>query len=131
AVATCEERLRQAGIRHQRLPVATAFHSTVVRPATAASHAYLNHVPVRAPAVPVYANGTDAVYSTVPEAVRETLADQIALPVLFAEQVEAMYAAGARIFVEVGPGTVLTNLVNSCLGERPHLAVAIDRKGEH
>ena len=131
AVAACEERLRQAGIRHQRLPVATAFHSTVVRPATAPFHAYLNHVPVHAPAVPVYANSTAAVYSSVPEAVRETLADQIALPVLFAEQVEAMYAAGARIFVEVGPGTVLTNLVKSCLGDRPHLAVALDRKGEH
>ncbi|MFN8470356.1 MAG: beta-ketoacyl synthase N-terminal-like domain-containing protein, partial [Caldilineaceae bacterium] len=131
AVAACEERLRQAGIRHQRLPVATAFHSTVVRPATAPFHAYLSHVPVHAPGVPVYANSTASVYSSVPEAVRETLADQIALPVLFAEQVEAMYVAGARIFVEVGPGTVLTNLVKSCLGERPHLAVAIDRKGEH
>ena len=81
--------------------------------------------------LPVYANSTASVYSNVPDAVRETLADQIALPVLFAEQLEAMYAAGVRVFVEVGPGTVLTNLVKNCLGERPHDAVAIDRKGEH
>ena len=131
AIEASEERLRKAGIRYQRLPVATAFHSTVVRPATAPFHAYLNHVPVHAPVLPVYANSTASIYSSVPDAVRETLADQIALPVLFAEQLEAMYAAGVRVFVEVGPGTVLTNLVKNCLGDRPHYAVAIDRKGEH
>ncbi len=131
AVAACEERLQQAGIRCQRLPVATAFHSPVVRPAAAPFHAYLNHVPIHPARLPVYANSTAALYSAVPEAVRETLAEQIALPVLFSEQIEAMYAAGVRIFVEVGPSAVLTNLVKSCLGQRPHQAVALDRKGEH
>ena len=121
AIEASEERLRKAGIRYQRLPVATAFHSTVVRPATAPFHAYLNHVPVHSPVLPVYANSTASVYSSVPDAVRETLADQIALPVLFAEQLEAMYAAGVRVFVEVGPGTVLTNLVKNCLGEQAAL----------
>ena len=48
---------------------------------------------------------------------------------LFAEQVEAMYSRGVRTFVEVGPGSVLTNLVGRCLGDRPHTALATDRKG--
>ena len=38
----------------------------------------------------------------------------------FVEQIEAMYAAGARVFVEAGPGRVLTPLVGEILGDRPH-----------
>ena len=41
-------------------------------------------------------------------------------------QIEAMYAAGARVFVEAGPGQVLTGLVGQILGDRPHLAVACE-----
>ena len=37
-----------------------------------------------------------------------------------------MYAAGARVFVEAGPGQVLTGLVGAILGDRPHVAVACD-----
>ena len=37
-----------------------------------------------------------------------------------------MYAAGARIFVEAGPGQVLGKLVDAVLGDRPHLVVTVD-----
>ena len=43
--------------------------------------------------------------------------------------IEAMHDDGARVFVEVGPGSVLTALVGSILGDRPHLAVACDPPG--
>ncbi len=43
-------------------------------------------------------------------------------------QIEAMYAAGARVFVEAGPGRVLTELVGKILGDRPHVAVACDAR---
>ena len=36
---------------------------------------------------------------------------------------------GSRVFVEVGPGSVLTPLVGSILGDRPHLAVSCDAPG--
>jgi acyl transferase domain-containing protein len=131
AIQATEEKLRTAGIRFQRLPVSTAFHSAVVRPAAAPFRTFLEHVAVHRPQLPVYANSTAAAYSTVPDAIRETLAGQIAEPVRFAEQIEAMYAAGVRTFIEVGPGGVLANLVKSCLKDRPHRAVTLDRKGQH
>ena len=42
--------------------------------------------------------------------------------------IEAMYASGVTRFVEVGPGRVLTKLVERCLGDRPYLAVNLDDK---
>jgi polyketide-type polyunsaturated fatty acid synthase PfaA len=103
AIQATEEKLRAAAIRFQRLPVSTAFHSSVVRPAAAPFRAFLEHIAFQKPLLPVYANSTASLYSNVPDAIRETLADQIAEPVRFAEQIEAMYAAGVRTFVEVGP----------------------------
>ena len=35
-----------------------------------------------------------------------------------------------RVFVESGPGRVLTGLVGRILGRRPHAAIACDRAGE-
>jgi NAD(P)-dependent dehydrogenase (short-subunit alcohol dehydrogenase family) len=40
-----------------------------------------------------------------------------------------MYEDGARIFVEVGPGRVLSGLVDQILGDRPHLTVTSNQAG--
>lgn len=42
-----------------------------------------------------------------------------------------MYDAGARTFVEAGPGRALTGLVGGILGDRPHTAVSCDAPGEN
>ncbi|WP_438289642.1 SDR family oxidoreductase [Streptomyces sp. HUAS TT7] len=120
------EHLRDAGHSVRRIPVACAFHSPLVAGAGARFAPVLARHTVRAPDFPVWANRTAAVYPARPDGVRAELAAQIGSPVRFAEQVEAMYAAGARIFVEAGPGTVLTGLVGQILGDRPHRAVACE-----
>jgi acyl transferase domain-containing protein/NAD(P)H-dependent flavin oxidoreductase YrpB (nitropropane dioxygenase family) len=119
-----------AGLTARRIPVACAFHSPVVAGAKEALGRYLDELDVRAPRIPVYSNVTGAAYPDGdPDAVRALLAEQVAKPVRFAQEIEAMYAAGARIFVETGPGQVLTRLVGEILGERPHVAVATDTGG--
>ena len=79
--------------------------------------------------LPVYSNALAAPHATGAEDLRSALASQIASEVRFVEMVEAMYAEGARTFLEVGPGSVLTGLLGRILDGRPHLAVNLDRKG--
>ncbi len=126
AVEAAVARLAEQGLTARRIPVACAFHSPLVAGAAGTLADVLAGSRVAAPAFPVWANTTAARYPSDPDGVRATLAGQVAAPVRFAAQVEAMYEAGARVFVEAGPGKVLTQLVGAILGDRPHTAVAID-----
>lgn len=127
AIARFESRLATgAGRRFQRLNVAAAFHTGAV--AAAAEHfgAELASWTPGPAAIPVFANSTAQPYPGEPGNIRALLASQLARPVLFQAQIEAMHAAGARIFVEVGPGSALTTLTGQILADRPHRAIALD-----
>ncbi|WP_437968849.1 SDR family NAD(P)-dependent oxidoreductase [Sorangium sp. So ce260] len=131
AIEAAEKRLSGMGIQARRLDVAAAFHSPLVAEASAPFREFLGGIAVQAPGAPVYSNAEIEPYPGDGGAVRDRLARQLAEPVRFVEQIERMYAAGVRTFVEVGPGSVLTNLVGDILSGRPHRAVALDRKGKH
>ena len=122
--------LAEAGLKSKRLPVACAFHSPVVADARIALGEAVAAATVAAPAFPVWSNTTAEPYPTTVDDVRSLLSNQVAEPVRWVDEIESMYAAGARIFVESGPGRVLTQLVGKILGDRPHLAVACDASGE-
>ncbi|MET7680780.1 SDR family NAD(P)-dependent oxidoreductase [Streptomyces sp. NPDC005423] len=126
AVTTAVRVLREVGLGAKRIPVACAFHSPLVAGAGARFAEVLARHPVHAPEFPVWSNRTARPYGTEPDAVRAELAAQIGAPVGFVAQIEAMYEAGARIFVEAGPGAVLTRLVDQILGDRPHRTVACE-----
>ncbi len=110
----------------KRLPVAAAFHSPLVADASVPFLAALDTVELREGTVPVYANSTAAIYPAEAAAAKTLLAGQLARPVEFVAEIEALYAAGVRTFVEVGPGARLTGLVKAILGDRDHQAVALD-----
>ncbi len=131
AVAAAGDRLRAAGLNVQPLPVACGFHSPCVAPARDRLAAALAAAQIGAPGLPVYANATAAPYSAQPEQVRGQLADHLISPVDFVASVQAMHAAGARLFLEVGPNGVLSRLVDRCLaGQDGVLALASDGKGK-
>jgi acyl transferase domain-containing protein/NAD(P)-dependent dehydrogenase (short-subunit alcohol dehydrogenase family)/acyl carrier protein len=123
-------RLEAAGIAARPIPVACAFHSPLVASASGTFGARLAEASIAKPKHTVYSNATAAPYPADGGEVRRMLAEHVALPVRFVEEIEAMYAAGARVFVEVGPGRVLTGLAGKILGQRPHVAVACDQPGE-
>ncbi|MFD3439718.1 SDR family NAD(P)-dependent oxidoreductase [Streptomyces sp. NPDC058685] len=131
AVEAAVAELRAAGVAAERIPVACAFHSEVVAGAADLLSAELADADVTAPDLPVWSNTTARPYGAESAAVRELLARQVAEPVRFVDQIEAMYASGVRIFVEAGPGRVLSGLVGRILGDRPHTAVPLDVRGEH
>ncbi|WP_239075381.1 type I polyketide synthase [Planosporangium flavigriseum] len=126
AVDSASAGLRSAGLAARPLSVACAFHSPMVAGGTDRFARTLAGVPVSPPRIPVWSNRTASPYPDEPDRIRAELAEQITSPVRFCDQIEAMYADGARVFVEVGPGRVLTGLVGAVLGDRPHLAVSCD-----
>ncbi|MEZ4238075.1 MAG: beta-ketoacyl synthase N-terminal-like domain-containing protein [Myxococcota bacterium] len=121
-------RLEAAGLEVKRFPVAAAFHSPGIAAAGPAFAEALGAFDVGAPDRPVWANTTAAPYAEDPAEVRRQLAEQIVRPVRFADQVRAMAADGVTVFVEVGPGRVLTDLVEQTLGAGDHLAVPLDHR---
>jgi acyl transferase domain-containing protein/acyl carrier protein len=130
AIEQVETLLGVEGVAFKRLPVATAFHSSVVSEASVAFGDFLSGVQFEPPLVPVYANQTAEPYGDDAIAIREQLARQLSNTVRFVEMVEAMYDAGARTFIEVGPSSVLTGLVDTILDGRDHRAVPLDKKNQ-
>lgn len=126
-----EQHLKSQSIRFQRLPVSTAFHSPIVESSIPEFSEFLKQIPVCSPNNPVYSNTTGALYAENGDDIISTLANQIAKPVLFEQQIRTMYEAGVRTFVEVGPSSTLTGLVKQCLPNESCLAVSVDKKGQH
>jgi acyl transferase domain-containing protein/NAD(P)H-dependent flavin oxidoreductase YrpB (nitropropane dioxygenase family)/NAD(P)-dependent dehydrogenase (short-subunit alcohol dehydrogenase family) len=123
AIAAVEAAAAALSLATRRFPVACAFHSPVVAGAAARFAEALAQVPISAPSAPVYANLTAAPHAH--DDVRTTLAAHLVGPVRWVELVEAMYRDGVRTFVEVGPGAVLSKLVDRVLGPRPHRVVPL------
>ena len=123
--------LKTKNISFSRLKVASAFHSPLIASSYEPFLDFLQDLPIQAPTIPVFSNSSAQPYPNKTEAIAQQLASQLTKPVRFVEQIEAMYESGARIFVEVGPSNVLTGLVGQCLEQRKHLAINMDKRGEH
>jgi len=121
---------KEHGITAGRIQAACAFHSPRLRRASEDFEHTLGNFSISEPNLPVWSNTSAQIYPSGAAEIRALLADQISKPVRFREQIEAMYSAGARAFIEAGPGSILTRLTDSCLRGRQHLAVGIDAPGE-
>ncbi|HEY7791096.1 MAG TPA: beta-ketoacyl synthase N-terminal-like domain-containing protein, partial [Vicinamibacterales bacterium] len=130
AIEAAEHALAGAGIAARRLAVSTAFHSHLVRDASRALRTFLDDIAVQSPSVTVFGNADAAPYPDAADGIRDRIAAQIASPVLFEQQIHAMYVQGVRTFLEVGPGSVLSGLVDEVLQDREHLAIPLDRRGK-
>ncbi|SDG65781.1 polyketide-type polyunsaturated fatty acid synthase PfaA [Dyadobacter soli] len=117
AIAELTTKLTELKISFRQLEVACAFHSPLLAGSKELYTNALKDVQFSEPALTVWSNTTAAPYPASPEAIKERLADHLVRPVRFSEEVAQMYEDGARIFIEVGPGKVLTGLTKSILGK--------------
>jgi acyl transferase domain-containing protein/NAD(P)H-dependent flavin oxidoreductase YrpB (nitropropane dioxygenase family) len=121
--------LASQGISARHLPVACAFHSPIVAAARDRLAELLLSIEFEKPQLEVFSNTSTARYPHDPKAIKTILSNHLTRSVDFLAEVEAVYDAGARIFVEVGPSSVLSGLTNRILRDRPHRAVATDVVG--
>ena len=128
-IATLMERLNVAKVGAKPIHVACAFHSPLVKPAQERLADVLAQTTFAAPQIEVFSNITASPYPHSPDAIGKLLAEHLVQPVRFSAEIDAMYDAGARILVEVGPRNVLTALTDQILDGRRHLAIAVDAPG--
>ncbi|HYN81152.1 MAG TPA: ACP S-malonyltransferase [Gemmatimonadaceae bacterium] len=103
---------KEAGAKRAvRLPVSGAFHSPLMKPAEDGLRQALASTPFAEPAFPVFSNVTEQESRSSADA-RELLATQLTSPVRWAGEITNI-ASRFRdpIFVELGPGAVLTGLL--------------------
>ncbi|MEM9057316.1 MAG: acyltransferase domain-containing protein, partial [Pseudomonadota bacterium] len=118
--------LDRLGLSAQTQPTSMAVHTPL---AAAQARRLFRETPPEScntPKIPVYCNATGQPYPEAPDALLAEFAQQMARPVRFVEQIEAMYADGARIFLGLGPRNGQGSPIVDILGDRPCLAVHVD-----
>jgi len=110
AVSEAGTKLKAAGARASTLPVSAPFHSSLMEPAEARLRADIKQIAFSDPQVPVYVN-VDAKPIRDSASAKDALIRQVSRPVLWEETVRKMIDDGVSLFVEVGPGRVLSGLL--------------------
>jgi [acyl-carrier-protein] S-malonyltransferase len=104
------------------LPVSAPFHCALMAPAAEAMAKALETAEVRAPVVPLVANVT-ARPTSDPAEIKANLVRQVTGMVRWRESIGWLAEAGARLFVEIGAGRVLSGLARRIAPEAETLAV--------
>lgn len=108
--------------RAVRLGVSGAFHSPLMQPAADGLRSALAAANFSAPNWPVYSN-VSATPITAPDEARALLLTQLTSPVRWVQIIHAMAAAHpGALFVEMGPGNVLTGLLKRLAPNNPAMA---------
>ncbi|HUI42929.1 MAG TPA: ACP S-malonyltransferase, partial [Terriglobia bacterium] len=111
AVARAIELAKARGARRAiPLNVSAPFHCALMQPAADRLALDLDALDIAAPEAPLV-NNADGALVTSAEAVREGLKRQVTSPVRWAGSMQRLLDEGVELFVEVGPGMVLSGLL--------------------
>ena len=113
ALSEARRKVRADGMKAIRLPVAGAFHSPLMASAAEKFRAELDRVEFSQPRVPVFSSTAAAPFAEP----RDGLAAALTEPVIWQATLKRMRADGATVFLETGPGDVLTGLVRRTLDD--------------
>jgi [acyl-carrier-protein] S-malonyltransferase len=107
AAAVCKAK---GARRALMLPVSAPFHCALMQPAQDEVACVLGGLAMHDPRISIAANFTGSLVTTA-DAERDALIRQVTGAVRWVDCVQALKAAGADVFVEVGPGKVLCGLL--------------------
>jgi [acyl-carrier-protein] S-malonyltransferase len=111
AVEKAAAELKAKGARRAvMLPVSAPFHCALMQPAQDEVARVLGSIALSEPRIPVAANVTGGMVTTAAGA-QDALTRQVTGAVRWIDCVKSLKAAGATVFVEVGPGKVLCGLL--------------------
>lgn len=96
--------------RSVMLPVSAPFHCALMQPAQEEVARVLGALTLTDPQIPVAANVTGSLVTTA-DAARDALIRQVTGAVRWVDCVKALIGAGPQVFIEVGPGKVLSGLM--------------------
>jgi [acyl-carrier-protein] S-malonyltransferase len=116
AIERAETLAKERRIRAVRLPVAGAFHSALMEPASAPIIAALDKLEFVAPRFGIAENVTGTLVHD-PAELRELLGRHVLSPVRWESCARSLAEAGATTFIECGPGDVLTKLAKRVVPE--------------
>jgi [acyl-carrier-protein] S-malonyltransferase len=101
---------KEGALKALLLPVSGPFHSSLMQPAAERLKTELDKVDVKDPAFPIVANVTAEKVSSK-DHIKKLLFEQVYHPVQWEKSIKRLLEEGINIFVEVGPGKVLTGLL--------------------
>src|SRR5579884_2352540 len=110
-----QERLSARGIVCERLPFRRPYHTPLFEPFLGPIAAMYERLHVRPPRLALYSCTTGRPFPTDVADIRRLAVSHWASPVEFIRLAKAMYADGARLFVECGPRGNLTSFVQDIL----------------
>ncbi|NMB41600.1 MAG: ACP S-malonyltransferase [Firmicutes bacterium] len=92
------------------LSVSVPFHSKLLQPIKKDMISMLGKISINAPIFSFVAN-TSARYLKNPEDIRQSLVEQSYTPVLWEDSMKLLIGDGCNLFIETGPGRVLTGFM--------------------
>lgn len=115
-IDAANEPFEAAGIRYIFLPVSAAFHSCYMREAQQDFNAYMQQFNFKRARIPVIANATARPYEASKEI--QLLSDQITHSVRWTDTIDYLFEQGCMDYQELGPGQVLTDLIDVIKSEK-------------
>jgi malonyl CoA-acyl carrier protein transacylase/4'-phosphopantetheinyl transferase EntD len=123
-IETAISLLRSHGTMTQMLPLAIPYHTPLVDKLLHHEDEEIQSIEMKPLDIPGWSCSLAAPYPSDVHSLRRLTTQLFSRPVRLRETIEAMYADGVRLFVEVGPNGVLTAMTQDLLSGREHVAVA-------
>jgi acyl transferase domain-containing protein/phosphopantetheinyl transferase len=119
--------LREDGVLCAKLPFQSGFHSPLFADYVGPHRENFARLPLEPATHSLWSATTCARYPSDPDDIRALAVDHLVRPVRFRELVETLYDHGARVFVQVGTGS-LVHFIEDTLRGRPHAACSANVK---